>query len=222
MIKINIIDIIKIYQLERGVILKDKKIQSLKPLVQTKFVSLYDIEYKNKKGKKKHWVVSSRKNKEELEKIYLENKDDKIDAVVICAIHKSENKLVLINQYRVPINKYIYELPAGLIDNNEDIETSVKRELKEETGLDLISINKIDSKDKLYLSPGMTDESVAFVYCLCDGELSDKYQEEDEDIKPFLISKEDAKNILQSKDSIDIKAYLILQIFEKLGDTLFN
>ena len=68
----------------------------------------------------------------------------------------------------------------------------------------------------------MTDESVAFVYCLCDGELSDKYQEEDEDIKPFLISKEDAKNILQSKDSIDIKAYLILQMFEKLGDTLFN
>ena len=68
----------------------------------------------------------------------------------------------------------------------------------------------------------MTDESVAFVYCLCDGELSDKYQEEDEDIKPFLISKEDTKNILQSKDSIDIKAYLILQMFEKLGDTLFN
>ena len=71
MIKINIIDTIKIYQLERDVILKDKKIQSLKPLVQTKFVSLYDIEYKNKKGQKKHCVVSSRKNIEELEKIYL-------------------------------------------------------------------------------------------------------------------------------------------------------
>ena len=97
------------------------------------------------------------------------------------------------------INKYIYELPAGLIDNNEDIETSVRRELKEETGLDLISINKINSKDKLYLSPGMTDESVAFVYCLCDGEITDKYEEEDE----------------------DIKAYLMLQIFEKLGESLF-
>lgn len=166
-------------------------------------------------------MVSSRKDKEELEKIYLENKEDKVDAVVICAFHKSENKLVLINQYRVPINKYIYELPAGLVDNNENIETSVRRELKEETGLDLISINKINSKDKLYLSPGMTDESVAFVYCLCDGQLSDKYQEEDEDIKPLLISKEEAKNILESKDSIDIKAYLILQMFEKLGENLF-
>lgn len=201
--------------------MENSKIQSLKSLVETKFVSLYDVEYKNKNGEKKHWIVSSRKNKEELEKIYLENKEDKIDAVVICALHKSENKLVFINQYRVPINKYIYELPAGLVDNNENIETSVRRELKEETGLDLISINKINSKDKLYLSPGMTDESVAFVYCLCDGELSDKYQEDDEDIKPLLISKKEAKNILEGKDSIDIKAYLILQMFEKLGENLF-
>ena len=166
-------------------------------------------------------MVSSRKSKEELEKVYLENKEDKIDAVVICALHKTQNKLVLINQYRVPINKYIYELPAGLVDNNEDIETSVRRELKEETGLDLISINKINSKDKLYLSPGMTDESVAFVYCLCDGEITDKYQEDDEDIKALLISKEDVKNILESEDSIDIKAYLMLQMFEKLGESLF-
>ena len=201
--------------------METSKIQNLKSLVETKFVSLYDVEYKNKNGEKKHWMVSSRKDKEELEKIYLENKEDKIDAVVICALHKDENKLVLINQYRVPINKYIYELPAGLVDNNEDVETSVRRELKEETGLDLISINKINSKDKLYLSPGMTDESVAFVYCLCDGEITDKYQEEDEDIKPLLISKEDAKNILKSKDCIDIKAYLMLQMFENLGESLF-
>lgn len=201
--------------------MENSKIKGLKPLVETDFVGLYDVEYKNKKGQEKHWMVSSRKSKEELEKVYLENKEDKIDAVVICALHKAQNKLVLINQYRVPINKYIYELPAGLVDNNEDIETSVRRELKEETGLDLISINKINSKDKLYLSPGMTDESVAFVYCLCDGEITDKYQEEDEDIKALLISKEESKNILENEDSIDIKAYLMLQMFEKLGESLF-
>ena len=193
--------------------MENSKIKGLKPLVETDFVSLYDVEYKNKKDQEKHWMVSSRKSKEELEKVYLENKEDKIDAVVICALHKAQNKL--------PINKYIYELPAGLVDNNEDIETSVRRELKEETGLDLISINKINSKDKLYLSPGMTDESVAFVYCLCDGEITDKYQEDDEDIKAMLISKEEAKNILENEESIDIKAYLMLQIFEKLGESLF-
>ena len=202
--------------------MKNSRIKGINTLSKTKFVSLYDVAYENKLGKEKHWTVSSRKSKEELEQIYLQNKKDKIDAVVICAYHKKEKKLVLINQYRVPINKHIYELPAGLVDNNEDAETSVRRELKEETGLDLISINKINSKDKLYLSPGMTDESVAFVYCVCDGKLSDEYLEEDEDIKALLISQEDAKDILEQNDPIDIKAYLILQMFVKLGDKLFQ
>ena len=110
--------------------MENLKIKNLKTLVETDFVSLYDVEYKNKKGQEKHWMVSSRKSKEELEKIYLENKEDKVDAVVICALHKTQNKLVLINQYRVPINKYIYELPAGLVDNNEDIENLCKKRAK--------------------------------------------------------------------------------------------
>ena len=201
--------------------MQNSKIKKIKTLVETKFVSLYDVEYENKLGNTKHWMVSSRKNKNELEQIYLENKEDKIDAVVICAYHKTLKKIVLINQYRVPINKHIYELPAGLVDKGEEPEIAVKRELKEETGLDLISINKINSKENLYLSPGMTDECVAFVYCLCDGEISDKYQEEDEDIKALLISQEEAKDLLK-EDCIDIKAYLILQMFAKLGEELFK
>ena len=201
--------------------MNNTKITKVNPLVETKFMGLYDIEYKNKQNQNRNWTVASRKNKEQLEKSYLQNQEDKIDAVVICAYHKTLRKIVLINQYRVPINKHIYELPAGLVDNNEEPEIAVKRELKEETGLDLISINKINSKEKLYLSPGMTDESVAFVYCLCDGEISDKYQEEDEDIKALLISQEEAKELLKA-DCIDIKAYLILQMFVNLGEELFK
>ena len=49
--------------------MENSKIKGLKPLVETDFVSLYDVEYKNKKGQEKHWMVSSRKSKEELEKV---------------------------------------------------------------------------------------------------------------------------------------------------------
>ncbi len=202
--------------------MKNTKIKDIKTLVKTKFVSLYDVEYKNKNNDDKHWTVASRKSEEQLRDVYLNNKEDSVDAVVICALHKSEKKLVLIKQFRVPINNYIYELPAGLVDNNEDIKDAVKRELKEETGLDIISINKGNSKDKLYLSPGMTDESVAFVYCLCDGKLSNDYLEDDEDIEAILVSKEEASNILNSNEIIDIKSYLILQMFANLGDKLFS
>ena len=108
--------------------MNNTKITKVNPLVETKFMGLYDIEYKNKQNTDRNWTVASRKNKEQLEEMYLQNKEDKIDAVVIAALHKEENKLVVIKQFRVPINNYIYELPAGLIDNNEDIKSAVARE----------------------------------------------------------------------------------------------
>lgn len=202
--------------------MKNTKIQEIKPLVETKFVGLFEVSYKNKIGDDRTWMVASRKSKNELSEIYLNNKEDKIDAVVIAAYHKSCNKLVLIKQFRVPINDYIHELPAGLVDNSEDIETTVRRELKEETGLNLVSINSIKSKNKIYLSPGMTDESVAFVYCTCDGEISDEFLEEDEDIEAILVSQEEARAILEANEEIDIKAFLILQIFAEIGEKLFR
>ena len=122
----------------------------------------------------------------------------------------------------MPINNYIYELPAGLVDNKEGMEKAVQRELKEETGLDIVKINKVKSKNKIYLSPGMTDESVAFVYCTCSGELSKEFLEEDEDIEPLLISQGDARRILSENEEIDIKAFLILQMFAEIGEKLFE
>ena len=201
--------------------MKNTKITKINPLVETKFMGLYDIEYKNKQNQNRNWTVASRKNKEQLEQSYLQNKEDKIDAVVIAALHKEENKLVVIKQFRVPINNYIYELPAGLVDNSEDIKTTVARELKEETGLELIDINNVNSIDKVYLSPGMTDESVAFIYCTCKGQISKEYLEADEDIEAILVSQEEAKELLKGDTKIDIKFYLTLQMFINLGDKLF-
>lgn len=200
----------------------NNKIKDVKTLVKTKFVGLYDVEYKNKQNEDRHWMVASRKNEDELKEVYLKGKEDKIDAVVIAAFHESENKLVLIKQFRVPINNYIYELPAGLVDNDESMESTVARELKEETGLDLLKMNYVKSRQKVYLSPGMTDESVAFVYCTCEGELSNEFLEDDEDIESMLISKAQAKEILKSDKIIDIKSYLMLQMFANMGEELFN
>ena len=107
--------------------MKNTKIKDIKPLVETKFVGLYEVSYKNKLGDDRTWTVASRKNKEELSEIYLNDKEGDIDAVVIAAFHKEYKKLILIKQFRVPINNYIYELPAGLVDNKEGMEKGVKR-----------------------------------------------------------------------------------------------
>lgn len=195
-------------------------IRKLKPLAQTRFLNLYDAEYENKKGMTKHWMIASRKDYDTLSAQYFHKGEEKTDAVVIAALHKESEKLVLIKQFRLPLNDYIYELPAGLIDPNETLETTLGRELKEETGLELVSLVK--AQDKLYLSAGMTDESVCLMYCICTGEVSIDYLEADEDIEPFLVSREDAEKLLQSGEKLDIKTYLLLQSFVKLGSALFT
>ena len=140
-------------------------------------------------------------------------KKDKDDAVVIAALHKPSNKLVLIKQFRIPVNDYVYEVPAGLIDEGEEAKSSVIRELKEETGL---TVTKIIEKGKgnLYLSPGMTDESVSLVYCICEGCISTESLEDDECIEPMLISKEEAKEIMYSNNKDVYKRQLQIRVLK--------
>lgn len=198
------------------------KVQNLETLVQTKFLSLYNANYTNKDGNKKTWTIATRKSKEALEEQFFNGKEDKVDAVVILAYHKDEKKLVAIKQFRIPLNNYVYELPAGLIDNNDDIIPTVKRELKEETGLDLEEVIEDRIGQKLYLSPGMTDESVSLVYCTCSGKISDENLEDDEDIETILLSKEDAIKILNSGERCDIKFFMALQSFVQMGEEIFK
>ena len=120
---------------------------------------------------------------------------------------------MVIRQYRVPINGYVIELPAGLVDGNESFEEAVKRELKEETGLDLIDIDREGTKEKVYVSVGMTDESIALVKCTCNGIVSNENLEEDEDIEVVMLSKEEAKELINSNENIDVKAFLAIQNF---------
>lgn len=191
--------------------MQETKIETLTPLAKTPYLSLYDAAYKNRKGQAKHWMIASRKSEEVLVNQYFHQGEEKTDAVVIVAIHEETKKLALIKQFRIPLNDFIYELPAGLIDAGESVESTIGRELKEETGLTLCEVK--DIQDKLYLSAGMTDESVALVQCTCTGEVCIDYLEADETIEPFMVSKEEARELLRSGVKLDIKTYLVLQQF---------
>ena len=189
------------------------KLNTITTLADTKYLKLYNAEYSNKNGKSANWIIASRKDLATLKNNYFNGVEDHIDAVIIVATHAEEDKLVVIKQFRVPLNDYVYEIPAGLIDSGEDFETTVKRELKEETGLDLLEIDYNKTKLKAYISTGMTDESAALVYCTCGGEISKDYLEPDEDIEVILLSKEEAKILVSSNEKIDIKAFLAIQNF---------
>lgn len=201
--------------------MKQNKVTNLKALVETKYLSLYEVEYENKVGNMRTWTVASRKDNDTLQKQFFENKEDTTDGVIIAAYHKEKKKLVIIKQFRIPLNDYVYELTAGLIDPGEDTKSTIGRELMEETGLKIVDIIENRGTDKVYVSAGMTDESLAFVYCTCEGKISDEHLEDDECIEVILVSQKEAIELVQSKKKFDIKCFLVLQSFALLGEKLF-
>jgi len=50
---------------------------------------------------------------------------------------------IIIEQFRPPVNAYVIEMPAGLIDPKESIESTAFRELEEETGYKADSVIEI-------------------------------------------------------------------------------
>ena len=164
-----------------------------KQLYTGKFLEVYlDTIYKN--GKVINWERCSRKNNTK--------------AVMIIPYHVSKQKYVMIQEFRVPINDYEIGFPAGLIEENEKIEDAISRELKEETGLDLVSIKEISPFT--YSSSGMTDEAVAMAFINVDGEVSDKFLEPSEDIIPMLVSKNEIEKLMKQPDlKWGSKAWLI-------------
>lgn len=80
-----------------------------------------------------------------------------IRAAVILAID-ADDRVLLVEQYRVPLGRNCIELPAGLIgdDGEEEDEHAAARELEEETGY---RAGRIENLGEFFSSPGMVSES---------------------------------------------------------------
>jgi ADP-ribose pyrophosphatase len=102
-------------------------------------------------------------------------------AVAILAVQ--DQKMLLVRQYRAPLEDFTLEIPAGLIEKNEDILSAAAREFAEECSLggDLTLVSSF------YVSPGFCDELVHLVRA---ENLRPAYgvPDEDEDITVLFLS----------------------------------
>ena len=65
------------------------------------------------------------------------------------------NTLLLIRQFRYPMNEVLYEFPAGKLNEGEDPQVCARRELEEETGYTAGAIQRLG---RIYTSPGFCSE----------------------------------------------------------------
>ena len=84
---------------------------------------------------------------------------DKKDAVAIVLFNSDYSKVLLVKQFRAGAESSIYELPAGIVED-EDYLNAALRELREETGYIETDVDDINLIGDYYASPGYTSEKI--------------------------------------------------------------
>lgn len=187
-----------------------RKYNDIHQLTDNPFLNLYQIDAIDTKGKGFHYYFASR-NKADAIKI--RTKSIRPEGIVVYAVTDDEQpRLVLIRQYRYPVDDYMYELPAGLVDGDETPGMAAAREMKEETGLDFTEYTKGNKfcRRPFFMGPGFTDETDATVYGTVSGSISGSLTEDTEDIQVILAGKEKVSQILESCRVSMRGAYLMM------------
>lgn len=154
-----------------------------------KYLKNYEITYLNKIGKEKKYEIVSRRELKGIEDVG--GAPSGVSIVATC-----NDRLLLLHEFRMGVNRYIYNLCAGMIEDGESIEQCIERELYEETGLQVKEIKKILPPSFAAVAISDTTTYIAFVEVM--GEFSD-HTSDNEQIHAKLYTREEIQKLLDTE-----------------------
>ncbi len=166
------------------------KLLKMEKVRNGKYLKNYELTYLNKAGREKTFELVSRKD--------LLSPDElgaKPSGVSIVAYQ--EDRILLLKEFRMSINKSIYNLCAGMLEEGETIEECIARELYEETGLQIKRI--ISLLPPSYSAVGFSDTTTYIAFVETTGELAD-HSSENELIQPRFFSREELAKIMETEE----------------------
>ena len=117
------------------------------------------------------------------------------------------NEIVLVRQYRHPVRRYLWEIPAGTAEHGEDPALGAARELAEETGYRAERIRPLGTT---FMTPGFCDEVMRFF--VAEGlSAGGQALDDDERIEVGRFAKERAWELVRSGEIADVKTLLALR-----------
>lgn len=132
---------------------------------------------------------------------------------VVLIPFEADGRIVLIRQFRAPLDRVLWEFPAGRVDDGETAEDAARRECEEEIGRVPGRLERVGS---FYPAPGFCDEQLIFFRAAdmrAPAPDSPHRPDDDEDIESRLLTVDEARAMLQRGEIVDLKtAYALTML----------
>lgn len=171
-----------------------------------KYLKNYEITYQNKAGREKKYEIVSRRELNTIEDVGGAPSGVSIVATM-------EDKLLLLHEFRMGVNRSVYNLCAGMLEPEETIEDCIVRELYEETGLKVRKIKKILPPS--YAAVAISDTTTYIAFVEAEGSLED-HTSENEQIEANLYTREEVSFLLD-KEPFSSRAQMAAFYFVQFG-----
>lgn len=200
---------------------QNKRILNIKKQTDNRFLNLYELEARRRSGRVAPYFLASRE--ESVDKLMISTGENHPNGVIIYGLYgEKKDKVALVRQFRYPINDYVYEFPAGLVEKGEDLNEAAIREMYEETGLTLhVAPCKKEYQKPFFTTVGMTDESCGTVFGYLEGTPTNQHQEESEDIQVVLADRKECARILKEENVAIMCAYMLMHFIKNEGDPFY-
>jgi ADP-ribose pyrophosphatase len=188
------------------------RVDHVRKLTDEKWLNLFEASFEHN-GHKGRWVFASRKKDPTADR----QRPDAVIIVPLLLVEGQPPRLVMTREFRVPANGHLYAYPAGLLEAGEQLEECVHRELREETGLEVIRFKRFTGA--LYSTAGLTDETVTLAFVdvrAVDG--VGPQLEESEDLEVVLLDYEGVCRLCNDPTArFDAKVWITLFMYEQMG-----
>ena len=155
-----------------------------------KYLKNYELTYLNKAGREKKYEIVSRSEITGPEAL-----GKRVSGVSIVAYH--EDRLLLLREFRMGVNRYIYNLCAGMIEEGESMEECITRELYEETGLSVKRIRTILPPS--FAAVAFSDVKTQIAFVEVEGNFED-HTSDNEQIDAKFYTKEAVRELLETEE----------------------
>ncbi|HEV8392855.1 MAG TPA: NUDIX hydrolase [Vicinamibacterales bacterium] len=126
-------------------------------------------------------------------------------SVVIVPMNGS-NEIALVRQYRHPVGRNTWEIPAGSLKPGEDPRAAARRECQEEVGL---VADRLEPLGSFFPTPGYCNEEMHFFLATAlrpprEGD-EEAHQDEDEDIETRWMALDELRGMIRRNEIVDLK-----------------